>query len=166
VNRAVAAGVVVTAAVLVGAASARAEKTAYLRRTVPSDTETMIGIGARFDKACRSVGLFEVLLDEPPQHGSVCVLAGAVRPTRLFAGSGTKCLGQPMPGVQIMYRSDPGYAGRDTLRYKLKSPRISKPHQFTIEVRPAPKIEGGRRLDVEQPRQSPGPMPACVALTS
>ncbi|WBU30477.1 hypothetical protein OOZ54_02965 [Rhodopseudomonas palustris] len=164
-NRAVAAGIVVTAAVLVGAACAQAE-TAYLRRTVPSDTETMIGIGARFDKACRSVGLFEVLLDEPPQHGAVCMLAGAVRPTRLFAGSGTKCLGQPMPGVQIMYRSDPGFAGRDTLRYTLKSPRISKPHQFTIEVRATSKIEGGRRLDVEQPRQSPGPMPTCVALTS
>ncbi|MCP9628081.1 hypothetical protein NML43_13390 [Rhodopseudomonas palustris] len=164
-NWAVAAGVVVTAAVLAGAAGAQAE-TAYLRRTVPSDTETMIGIGARFDKACRSVGLFDVLLDEPPQHGAVCVLTGEVRPTRLFAGSGTKCLGQPMPGVQMMYRSDPGYAGRDTLRYTLKSPRISKPHQFTIEVRATSKIKGGRRPDVEQPRQSPGPMPACVALTS
>lgn len=163
-NRAVAAGVVVTAALLVGVACAQAE-TAYLRRTAPSDSDTVIGIGTRWNKACQSVGVPEVILEEAPLHGTVCQRRGMVRAKRLLAGGSSHCLRQPMPGVQIVYRSNAGFTGPDTLRYTLKFPRFGHLHRVEIDVRPLAAGPGGYAMP-PSPRQQPGPMPICAALTS
>lgn len=154
------------ATALIGLSSpALADQSSTLRRTVPSDSDTVIGIGTRWNKACQSVGVPEVILEEAPLHGTVCQQRGMVRANRLLAGGSSHCLQQPMPGVQIVYRSDAGFTGRDTLRYTLKFPRFNHLHRVEIDVRPLAAAPGGYAMP-PSPRQQPGPMPICAALTS
>lgn len=154
------------ATALIGLSSpALAEQSWNLRRTVPSDSDTVIGVGTRWNKACQSVGVPEVILEEAPLHGTVCQQRGMVRAKRLLAGGSSHCLQQPMPGVQIVYRSDAGFTGRDTLRYTLKFPRFNHLHRVDIDVRPLAAAPGGYAMP-PSPRQQPGPMPICAALTS
>jgi hypothetical protein len=163
--KAIAAGIGLALALGSADGSAKSMEVARNRRAAESGKDTVIGIGARWDKACRSTGVPQVWLDEPPAHGFVCIRAGLVRPRNLLFGNAGQCLMKDIDGVQVVYRSQAGFAGSEALRYTLKFQRGAQPVMVDIRVTPA---AGGPRNGREAPfeRQPPGEMPGCAALVS
>ncbi len=136
-----------------------------LRRATESGKELGIGIGARWTKACKSVGAPQVVLDAAPEHGFVCLRHGLVKPSNVLFGGAQHCMPLEIEGVEVVYRSRPGFDGTDTLGYTLKFPRGTKPYQVEIRVKPA---AGAVRRDNDPTftRQPIGEIPSCAALVS
>ena len=136
-----------------------------LRRATESGKELGIGIGARWNKACKSTGIPQAVLDAAPEHGFVCLRTGLVKPSNVLFGGAKHCMPLEIEGIEVVYRSRPGFDGTDTLGYTLKFPRGTKPYNVEIRVKPAPGV-GRRANDPSFTRQPVGEIPSCAALVS
>lgn len=147
------------------AAFAKDLPTGRLRRATESGKELGIGIGARWTRACKSAGVPQAVLDAAPEHGFVCLRTGLVKPSNVLFGGGKHCMPLEIEGIEVVYRSKPGFDGTDTLGYTLKFPRGTKPYHVEIRVKPA---AGATRRDNDPTftRQPTGEIPSCAALVS
>jgi hypothetical protein len=154
------AGVLIT----ISSQSAAADPLRY-RRAAVGGKELVIGIGARWNKACQSTGVPQVILDAAPEHGFVCIRRGTVKPRAIIFGGAAQCLDTPMDGVQLVYQSRSGFSGRDLVGYTLKFPRGDRSYSVELTVAPA---QGAVPLDNPSlsERQPTGVAPECSALVS
>ena len=157
------AALIVGVAILSALQSAAADRHRY-RRAAVGGMEKVIAIGTRFNKACQNIGVPQVILDAPPEHGFVCIRNGTVQPHNLVFGNAVQCLDKPMNGVQLIYRSRAGFFGRDEVGYTLKFPRGDRSYLVEVMV----KAPGATTQDslLMSDRQPTGIIPECMALVS
>jgi hypothetical protein len=137
----------------------------HVKRTSVSNVPTTIGIGARWNKACESIGIPDVRIETPPANGFVCIRRAKVTPRHVIFGGAQHCLGIAMSGIKIVYQSRSGFTGPDTLTYTLKFPRGDQTLAADIRVKPSSRGSGYDNNPLYE-RQMSGPAPECAALTS
>jgi hypothetical protein len=111
------------AIVVLLACSAVAAKDIKLKRTVKSGVETRLAYSANWDtKTCNSLP-DKVTISKQPEHGTATIKpAEQTLPQRTPGSGGTgQCAGQKIQASAIMYRSNPGFRGTDTLGYHSES---------------------------------------------
>jgi hypothetical protein len=126
----------------------------------------------RLNKNCEAIEPPALLLDKSPDHGTVCSRPGSVFLKEILYGEKTqRCLGHNLRGIKVVYLPRWGYAGADGFRYTVVHPAGQYPVIVDITVRPnRPNSTGLVPPDISSPTaeelQSPGPIPACTALSS
>ena len=83
--------------------------------------------------ACRSLGPVTINLVAPPQHGALSTARGSARPQFGPSSAYAACDRLRVPGLQIYYRSEPGYTGPDSWVVERVTP-TGEARQFRIHV--------------------------------
>ena len=96
-----------------------AAKELKLTRTAKSGVETRVAYSARWDsKSCNSLPN-KVTISKQPEHGTASIKPAEETLPQSTPGSGGTgpCAGKKVQASAIMYRSNPGFKGTDTLGY-------------------------------------------------
>lgn len=94
-------------------------KDTYLTRTAKSGVETRVAYSAHWDTTtCNSLPN-RVTISKRPEHGTVSIKPAVETLPQSTPGSGATgpCAGKKVQASAIMYRSNPGFKGVDTLGY-------------------------------------------------
>lgn len=133
--------------------------------------EVTIAPYARTNAACEGIEPPTILLDKPPEHGTVCWRSGKVRMNRVVEGNLNHCIGGVVAGVVVQYMSRLGYTGSDETDFTVRFPRTDHAVKTVLTVRaraidrPGPQSSYIDDMNALQPQVS-GPMPKCVPLMS
>ena len=84
-------------------------------------------------QACRSLGPVTINLVMPPQHGALSTARGTAHPQFGRSSAYAACDRRRVPGLQVFYRSEPGYTGPDSWVVERVLP-TGEAHQFRIHV--------------------------------
>jgi hypothetical protein len=89
-----------------------------LTRTVKSGVEALIGHERSWDRDCQPRPS-RVTITASPANGTAWVAHGAstIPESTPRSGSSGQCAGKPITGNRVMYRSNPGFRGTDTVAY-------------------------------------------------
>jgi hypothetical protein len=103
--------------VAVSAAPA-AEKSMNLARTAKSGVESRLAYSSRWDRNCNGQPV-TITITAKPANGTVSVLDGDEVLPAATPGSGDTgpCAGKTIKAKKIMYRSNAGFRGNDTVSY-------------------------------------------------
>jgi hypothetical protein len=112
---AIAASVAALAAVT---AALAAERSMNLNRTAKSGVDSLLAHSNRWDRNCNSLPV-TITITRNPANGTVSVADGDEVLPASTPGSGAthRCAGKTIAGKKIMYRSNPGFRGSDTVGY-------------------------------------------------
>jgi hypothetical protein len=83
---------------------------------------------------CTSSGYVTVRITTPPAHGELTMERGLEYPTFPRKNQRYRCNIQKAPGIDIYYKSYPGYVGADTATIEWTSPTIPVVHPFTYTI--------------------------------
>jgi hypothetical protein len=114
----------------------------------------------------------EVVLDEPPQHGVVCLQIGTMRAGLGYFGKTPHCVGRLVRGVRVVYLPRSDFVGMDKMYYTVLYPSgLRRTVRTIFSVSPAdPGARGTVPADIAAPmpevRQPSGRVPYCSALVS
>ena len=91
-----------------------------LTRPAQSGIESLLANERSWDRNCKPLAT-SVTITSQPSNGKVTVIQGVstLPPTTPRSGSTGDCAGKSVTGNQIMYQSNPGFRGTDTLAYKV-----------------------------------------------
>jgi hypothetical protein len=91
-----------------------------LTRSAASGIEMLLVDERSWDANCKPLATSVTIISQP-SNGKVTVVPGAsvIAVAAPPSGSKLQCAGKSMTGNQIMYRSNPGFRGTDTLAYKV-----------------------------------------------
>ena len=106
------------AALVMTSGAPAAEKTMKLSRTVKSGADTTLAYSGRWDRDCKGLPV-TITITRKPANGTISVSdADEVLPAST-PGSGNTghCDGKTISSKMIMYRSNPGFVGDDTIGY-------------------------------------------------
>lgn len=112
--------VLVIALLACGIAAAKELK---LKRTAKSGVETRLAYSAHWDnKTCNSLPN-KVTISKQPEHGTASIKPAEQTLPQATPGSGATgpCAGKTVAASAIMYRSNPGFKGIDTLGYRTEA---------------------------------------------
>ena len=84
---------------------------------------------------CTSSGYVTVRIITPPAHGELTTERGLEYSTFLRTNERYRCNIQKAPGIDIYYKSNPGYVGADTATIEWTSPTIPVVRSFTYTIR-------------------------------
>ena len=113
------------------ASDARAQEI-RLTRPVQSGIESLLVDERSWDAKCKPLGA-SITITNPPINGKVTVAPGvSVVPISTQPGSAGRCAGKSISGNQILYKSNTGFRGIDTLAYEI---RHGKSTSITINVK-------------------------------
>jgi len=122
---------------LSGIAQAQSLETLHQSGAVESGVETVLAHGRHWNTAPCIPLRTTVAIVKPPAHGTVRIVneITAVPKTTLRGGSTGYCAGMLLYGKKILYRSEPGFEGPDTLSYESIGPNGQHaPYTVTIMV--------------------------------
>jgi hypothetical protein len=108
-----------------------------LTSTVRSGVQSVVAFSRLWDQDCHPLPVF-VTITNAPANGVASVKAGlsTLPESTPRSGSTGKCAGAIMVGRQIMYRSNPGFHGLDTMSYDETGANGDKaPITITVTVR-------------------------------
>jgi hypothetical protein len=90
-----------------------------LTRSAPSGIETLLVDERSWDSHCRPLATSIKVINQP-SNGSVKIVPGSSIVATSVAASTSigQCAGRSITGQQIVYRSNPGFRGVDTLAYR------------------------------------------------
>jgi hypothetical protein len=112
------------AAVVIGlfGCGTAAAKELKLTRTAKSGVETLLAYSGHWDRNCNSLPN-KVTIAKQPQHGTASIKPAEETLPQSTPGSGAtgSCAGKKVQTNAIMYRSNPGFKGTDTLGYHSES---------------------------------------------
>lgn len=149
-----------------------------LSRSGMSGQPIYLGGYMRIDKSCDGLNLPKAVLDVPPAHGTLCYEIRQItrpkltKPVNMFGNPWLypQCVGRRVRGIGVMYVSAAGYAGPDTLKYKINFGKAEAWLQVdaTVNVRAgeANLAKGAPLVETPRSPQQLGPIPRCVALIS
>ncbi len=151
---------------LAGEAPAQEEQ---LSQTGKVDHQIVIREHAGWNQDCDAIAHPTLYLDEPPRHGRVCTRIENIKIHSMYVGTELQCIGHVVRGIQLIYRPDAGYTGRDGLRYIAQYPSVLRAVSvFVTMTAHAPggptAAPSGITAPIPQTRQSPGPVPVCEEL--
>jgi|HubBroStandDraft_6_1064221.scaffolds.fasta_scaffold132228_2 hypothetical protein len=136
-----------------------------------ADHEIPLTGHSRFDRNCAALEPPPVSLDQPPAHGTVCLRAANTRLAYVLPGAATKCLGQKVMGVRVIYLPRFHYTGSDMVRYTVRFPDAQVKVEVDLTVLPndrpsSDQIPGDVSAPAGAAQQQSGPIAACAALVS
>ena len=108
-----------TVVIVLLACGIAAAKEIKLTRTAKSGVETRLAYSAHWDnKTCNSLPN-KVTISKQPEHGTASIKPAEETLPQSTPGSGATgpCAGKKIQASAIMYRSNPGFKGIDTLGY-------------------------------------------------
>jgi hypothetical protein len=90
-----------------------------LARSAKSGVESLIAHERLWDRRNCEALPTTVTITRTPTNGAVSVVEGTSKIPKSTPRSGStgRCAGMPITGSQVMYRSNPGYRGIDTVSY-------------------------------------------------
>jgi len=104
-----------------------------LTAAVPSGAKTQIATHFRVDGQCRP-SLVAITVLTAPANGTVTSEPkDIVVPAKNSKGEVQKCVGKTVAGVAVFYQSKPGFAGKDSFRYRRFNPNDAK-DRFNVEL--------------------------------
>ncbi len=125
---------------LAGAAHGQTLDTLPLSGSVESGADTVIAYGRHWNPAPCVPQRTSIVITQPPAHGTVQILeerADVPWTTPRTGGTGY-CRGMLLFAKKIIYRSEPGFEGTDTLSYESIGPNGRRaPYTVTIAVTPS-----------------------------
>jgi hypothetical protein len=153
---------------LVAQAQTSAERIA---KTGKAEQPILIREHAAWDEDCAAVPYPAVRLDEPPRHGALCARIENVTVRYMYAGSVPHCVGHVVRGVRLYYFPRAGFAGSDGLQYSVRYPSADRTVAVTVTVAPGQASTADTKITdiaspLREPRQQPGPVPACSEQVS
>jgi hypothetical protein len=163
----VAYGLVALATCLLPCTNAYAQK--QLSKAVTAGFYIVIEGYARTDSNCQAIDPPQFVIDQPPEHGTVCVRRGDVLVRSIVENNLTHCLGRKVSGVHVVYLPRRDHRGADHVRYTVRFPTVRHSLDVTLDVlpeRPALSLPADISAPAGETRQPAGPMPACTALVS
>jgi hypothetical protein len=115
---------VLTAAIaspaLVLIASAASAQEIRLTRPVPSGAESVLVDERAWNAKCKPLGA-SITITSQPINGKVTIVPGvSIVPVGTQSGNVGRCAGKSISGNQIMYKSNAGFRGIDTLAYEVR----------------------------------------------
>jgi hypothetical protein len=122
---------------LSGIAQAQSLETLSQSGSVESGVETVLAHGRHWNTAPCVPLRTTLAITQPPTHGTIRVVdeITAVPKATQRAGSTGYCAGMLLYGKKILYRSEPGFNGPDTLSYESIGPNGERaPYTVTITV--------------------------------
>lgn len=91
-----------------------------LTRPVQSGVESLLVDERAWNAKCKPVSA-SITITNQPTSGKVTIVPGvSVVPTSTQSRSVSACAGKSIPGNQIMYKSNAGFRGIDTLAYEIR----------------------------------------------
>jgi len=140
-----------------------------LSRTGEIDHQIIVREHAGWNMDCAAIAHPALYLDDPPDHGRICARVENIKIHSIYVGTESQCIGRVVRGVQLIYRPDPGYAGKDGLRYAAQYPSVLRVVSVTVTVTARPRgapsaAPSSMTTPMPQQRQSAGPVPACEEL--
>jgi hypothetical protein len=104
-----------------------------LVRSVASGVESQVSYAWARDQNCNAVPL-NVAVTRPPTNGEISIVSATVTAARRRVGTSSCPEDQQIAGKKIMYRSNPGFQGTDTVTYHVESKVGSWSDTITINV--------------------------------
>lgn len=124
-------------AALTGVAQAQTMPPLVTFGAAESGVETVVAVGRHWNtKPCVPQGT-AIAITQPPEHGTVRIVNQRtdVPKSTLRTGSTGYCAGMLLFAKNILYRSEPRFAGTDTLSYESVGPNGQRlPYTVTITV--------------------------------
>jgi hypothetical protein len=107
----------IASVVCVGMATAKDLK---LTREAKSGVDSRLAYERAWDRDCKSLPV-TVTMTQQPKNGTVSVVQGTstIPASTPRAGEIDRCVGKPVTGNEIRYKSKPGFRGTDTLSYNV-----------------------------------------------
>jgi hypothetical protein len=95
-----------------------AEKTMNLSRNAKSGEDSRLAHSGRWDRSCNSLPV-KITFIRQPQNGTAWSVEAdeVLPPSTPGSGDTGQCAGKTINGKKIMYRSKPGFRGKDTVVY-------------------------------------------------
>jgi hypothetical protein len=95
----------------------------------------MVSWASSQDRNCDPLP-FSLTITEPPAHGTTSVITGigTQRGVLKLGSDPTGCLTRPREAQEVMYQSDAGFQGTDTLTYRVQTRNGSWTTTVTINV--------------------------------
>jgi hypothetical protein len=90
--------------------------------TAPSGVKTRIASHFRVDGECRASRVEITVLKAPANGTMTSEHQNIVVPAKNSLGEVQKCVGKSVAGVVVFYQSKPGFAGKDSFRYRRFNP--------------------------------------------
>ncbi len=109
----------VVAIALIAAAQASAQQLS-LSKTVRSGISSRLAYERSWDHACTATSA-EVSITQQPEHGTASVVqsSSAIPASTPRSGSTGQCAGRQVTGNEVVYRSQPGFHGRDRVSWSV-----------------------------------------------
>jgi hypothetical protein len=121
---------------LSGIAQAQSLETLHQSGAVESGVETVLAHGRHWNTAPCIPLRTTVAIVKPPAPVRIVDEIAAVPKTTLRGGSTGYCAGMLLYGKKILYQSEPGFEGPDTLSYESIGPNgLHAPYTVTIMVK-------------------------------
>jgi hypothetical protein len=101
---------------------------------VASGVESQIGRAWARDQNCNALPA-SITITRPPTNGKISVVSGTVPAARRRVGTNSRCPeNQQIVGKKIMYQSNPGFHGTDTVTVNVEAKVGSWSDTITINV--------------------------------
>jgi hypothetical protein len=125
---------------------------------------------ARSDPSCAGLDPPEILIEQPPQHGIVCLRRDKMMLDGTIENNLKHCLGRIINGFFVTYLPRRGYVGSDHVLYTVRFPTTQHMVQFDVKVLPFRPGSFAEPKDISDPIdekvQMPGPIPLCAVPVS
>jgi hypothetical protein len=169
VLRLVAYGLVALATSLLPCANAYAQR--QLLKIVTAGHDVLVDGYARADNNCQGIDPPQIMIEQPPEHGTVCFRRDDLVLRTTMENNLVHCLGRKVSGFSVIYLSRRDYKGADRFRYTVRFPTVEHSIDVTLNVLPEWRaslmaVPADVSAAAGETRQRAGPIPACTALVS
>ena len=125
---------------------------------------------ARADPRCEGLDPPGITIEQPPEHGIVCLRRDKMRLNNVLENSHKHCLGRIIVGFFVTYLPHRSYVGDDRVLYTVRFPTVQHVVQFDLKVLPYQSGRFTEPKDISDPidekPQMPGPIPLCAVPVS
>jgi hypothetical protein len=126
---------------------------------------------ARSDNNCQGLAPPQITIDDPPEHGIICLRRGDLWLKATIENNLAHCLGKKVSGFHVIYIARKDYTGPDHVHYTVVFPTVQHSMDVTLNVWPdssktSVATPGDISATIGETRQPSGPIPACPTLVS
>ena len=108
-----------------------------LSKAATAGRDTFLEGYSAADNNCQVLDPPEIIIDQPPEHGFVCLRRGDSLLKTTMENNLAHCLGKQVSGVHVIYVSHPDYSGADHVRYTVRFWTVRHSVDVTLKVLPA-----------------------------
>lgn len=102
-------------------------------KTAPSGKEVSVIRGSSLNPDCSSEGRQDLRAIAGPSHGKIRIVFGKIYPVYSKGSDRYKCDSRKVEGVSGLYRSNPGFKGRDQITFSVHT-IMGESYQVVIDI--------------------------------